>query len=226
MTVGLDAPLSHTKVFPFERSGGRDFTERDRALLNLLRPHLAHRYAESLAWLQARDALALVESTDLPVVLLEDGDRIAFATDRGHRLLGRYFGENGTRLPGVVSAWLRSGSTVEDGPLEVGEPAALVIRRVGNALLMEERSGSSRLTVREQEILEQVAAGRTNAEIAARLWLSPGTVRRHLENIFGKLGVHTRTAAVAALQREARVPRGHRSARTPRSGSSPKRPRL
>jgi LuxR family maltose regulon positive regulatory protein len=37
----------------------------------------------------------------------------------------------------------------------------------------------------------------TNAEIAERLWLSPGTVRRHLENVYRKLGVHTRTAALA-----------------------------
>ena len=44
-----------------------------------------------------------------------------------------------------------------------------------------------------------VAAGKTNAEIARLLRISPGTVRKHLENTYGKLGVHTRTAAVAAL---------------------------
>jgi hypothetical protein len=42
-----------------------------------------------------------------------------------------------------------------------------------------------------------VAEGLTNAQIAEHLWISPGTVRRHLENVFAKLGVHTRTAAVA-----------------------------
>ena len=46
-----------------------------------------------------------------------------------------------------------------------------------------------------------VALGLTNGEIAVRLVLSRTTVRTHLENIFGKLDVHTRTAAVAR-QRE------------------------
>jgi DNA-binding CsgD family transcriptional regulator len=44
-----------------------------------------------------------------------------------------------------------------------------------------------------------VRAGRTNAEIAGLLWISPLTVRRHHENVYEKLDVHTRTAAVARL---------------------------
>lgn len=56
------------------------------------------------------------------------------------------------------------------------------------------------VTRREREILEWVERGRTNAEIAEVLWLSPGTVRKHLENAYGKLGVRTRTAAVARLR--------------------------
>jgi DNA-binding CsgD family transcriptional regulator len=53
------------------------------------------------------------------------------------------------------------------------------------------------LTPREVEVLRWVARGKTNDEIAAVLYLSTGTVRRHLDNVFAKLGVHTRTAAVA-----------------------------
>ena len=56
-----------------------------------------------------------------------------------------------------------------------------------------------RLTPRETGILELVAEGRSNAEVAQILWISPDTVRKHLENAYDKLGVHTRTAAVAAL---------------------------
>jgi DNA-binding CsgD family transcriptional regulator len=64
-----------------------------------------------------------------------------------------------------------------------------------------EQSAALRLTPREREILELVGEGLRNADVAAALRISPGTVRRHLENAYGKLGVHTRTAAVARLRR-------------------------
>jgi DNA-binding CsgD family transcriptional regulator len=66
-------------------------------------------------------------------------------------------------------------------------------------LSVRPRNRAARLTKREQEILRRVAGGRTNAEIAWSLQISPQTVRKHLENAYEKLGVHTRTAAVAAL---------------------------
>ena len=58
------------------------------------------------------------------------------------------------------------------------------------------RRGTPQLTPRHRELLRLVAAGHTNAQIARRLGLSEGTVRTHLENIYGRLHVSSRTAAV------------------------------
>ena len=55
--------------------------------------------------------------------------------------------------------------------------------------------GASELTPRELEILEHVAAGRTDREIAALLYVSVRTVQKHLQHAYEKLGVRTRTAA-------------------------------
>ncbi len=53
------------------------------------------------------------------------------------------------------------------------------------------------LSAREIEVLHLLAEGLTNREIAQRLYLSPNTVRVHTSHIYGKLGVHNRTQAVA-----------------------------
>jgi DNA-binding CsgD family transcriptional regulator/tetratricopeptide (TPR) repeat protein len=66
------------------------------------------------------------------------------------------------------------------------------------ALSRGPRTGrASDLSRREREVLHQVAAGRTNREIAADLAISEHTVARHVQNIFAKLGVTSRTAAAA-----------------------------
>jgi DNA-binding NarL/FixJ family response regulator len=51
------------------------------------------------------------------------------------------------------------------------------------------------LSERELEVLQQVAAGASNKEIAAELFITEGTVKNHLTNILGKLGVRDRTQA-------------------------------
>lgn len=53
------------------------------------------------------------------------------------------------------------------------------------------------LTAREVEVLEWVACGKTNRDIGEILGLSPRTVNKHLEHVYVKLGVETRTAAAA-----------------------------
>jgi len=64
------------------------------------------------------------------------------------------------------------------------------------------RPAEEALTAREVEVLELVARGSSNADIAAALFISEATVKTHLVHAFGKLGVSDRTAAVtAALER-------------------------
>jgi DNA-binding CsgD family transcriptional regulator len=66
-----------------------------------------------------------------------------------------------------------------------------------SAVLSSERTLPAGLTAREADVLRLVAAGKTNREIAAELFISEHTVARHLQNMFAKLGVSTRSAATA-----------------------------
>ena len=189
----------HSKTIAFCRKAGTDFTERDRLVLELLTPHLARLWQAARTRGLLAAALAHIESgsesdTD-GVVFLGPGGEPEFASASARRLLGTYFsGLNGTRLPPPVARWLDEGGR---DPLRTrrGERALAIVHSNGSLLLREE--ASSALTRREQEILAWVARGKTNGEIAELLWLAPSTVRKHLENVYAKLGVGTRTAAVA-----------------------------
>ena len=67
---------------------------------------------------------------------------------------------------------------------------------------LAERMGSSDLTGREIEVLEQLVAGHSNKAIGSRLNISEATVKSHINSILSKLGVSDRTqAATTALQR-------------------------
>lgn len=62
------------------------------------------------------------------------------------------------------------------------------------------RCAAANLTAREREVLDWLAAGKTNRDIASILGAKPRTVEKHLEHIFVKLGVETRTAAVMRIR--------------------------
>ncbi len=67
---------------------------------------------------------------------------------------------------------------------------------------LAERMSTEQLTHREQDVLEQIVRGKSNKEIGAALDISEATVKTHINNLLGKLGVSDRTqAATAALQR-------------------------
>jgi DNA-binding CsgD family transcriptional regulator len=70
-----------------------------------------------------------------------------------------------------------------------------LVRMRVNAGFRRRMNGYRGLTPRETEVLGWIARGRTNGDIAGLLFISPHTVRKHVENIFEKLEVRTRTAA-------------------------------
>jgi DNA-binding CsgD family transcriptional regulator len=183
INVGISSPLTHTKVFVFHNdSSPGDFGERERTILNMLRPLLTLRYRQVEARTRADAAVAALETTDEALVLLNDVGGAEFATPRALRLLAS------------------NGLTLNDVPHI--EPLLAHAVRPGVLLLSERRPFG--LTTREREILSLIAEGCTNAETATALWISPATVRKHLENAYAKLGVTTRTAAVRSA-REHRI---------------------
>ncbi|OEY04547.1 response regulator transcription factor [Corynebacterium sp. Marseille-P4321] len=73
---------------------------------------------------------------------------------------------------------------------------------VRDRLDTRERAPRSSLTPRELEVLQLVAAGKSNREIGAELMLSEATVKSHLVHIYDKLGVRSRTSAVASAREQ------------------------
>jgi DNA-binding CsgD family transcriptional regulator len=176
--------------FVFDRSR-RDFTERDRLMLDMLQPHFI---ALCNAAHNRRVLAALEESKDSPrcLIVLGRNGSFDFAGPDARELVVRYFGSGWER-------GLRQSLSVQGSPLTVERDGhCLVAHRVGDALVLHEDVGS--LTPREREILDRVATGCSNSEVAADLHISPGTVRNHLEHAYRKLGVRSRTAALARLR--------------------------
>lgn len=205
LDFGLPAEPDRTRVFIFVRHGGTDFDERDRLVATLVRPHLEDRAKRATAAATASAALAAaedgVQGEGRLVVLCTAGGAIEFASPAARSLLRRYLGVDNGRLPPALLS--RRTLAFDDGDTRL----CVRIARTGELrlLLLDEHDlRLGRLTPREQEILELVAAGRTNADIAHELEIANATVAKHLEHVYEKLGVRSRTAAAAMLAGDSR----------------------
>lgn len=113
----------------------------------------------------------------------------------------------------VMKIYLQTGSPgasviFDRGDLDFSERDRAVLNTLGPHLALIRRrnrqqpthvasEATAALTAREREVLDLVARGWTNGEIGAALFISTGTVRKHLDNVYAKLGVRSRAQAVA-----------------------------
>ncbi len=202
MMLPLPSPPWHERGFNLLR-GRRDFSKRDRDVLDTLSPHLV-RLTRSVELRRQLDAaLAALDGGDVDqgIVLLDSNGHLDHATPVARSLLAKYFPTGGVSLPQTVAEWLAYS---QRSLVRERGPHRIVIDRVGQRLLVREEpveaAKVARLTPREQQVLEWLAEGKTNAEIAQILGAAPGTVRKHLEHIYAKLGVRTRGAAAACTR--------------------------
>jgi DNA-binding CsgD family transcriptional regulator len=167
-----------------------------------------------------------VEATGHAIMSLTQDGRILHATPRAIEWMNEYLGRLPGKSvrgdacpPEALKQWLRHQHALfrkqEDAPpartplVVERERRRLVVRHLcaGSQcflLLGEQRISLEPraleplgLTPREAEVLAWVAEGKTNEDTGAILGIRPRTVEKHLENIYCKLGVETRTAAAS-----------------------------
>ena len=163
---------------------------------------------------QTRNALDAFGYASI-AVRASDG-RLLWQTPLARELLETYYGTSAPETPQAILAWLRRHLAEAEKQVEPPRLCAelgarrlsirlhqqtgdddwlIVMREVSDAAIIESMSLAFKLTAREAEVLYWVVKGKINRDIADILGASPGTVKKHLERVFAKLGVETRTAA-------------------------------
>jgi DNA-binding CsgD family transcriptional regulator len=162
------------------------------------------------------------EINPLGLVALNTAGQVQFISSQAVRYLQRYCNQSTKSyvIPDSLWDWVQyqvSSTKINSNlpktylPLRIEQDSKqLVIRLVGQPdddqylLLLEEQTRSLLLSLdllglslRETDVLYWVMRGKDNQAIAAELDINVGTVRKHLERIFNKLGVTSRTAAIA-----------------------------
>jgi len=197
----------------FEVSGPSDFRTRAKATCSTSPP------VEPQGAISNVLLASFVEyMSDHPLIRLHaEGDRHAHRLSdvtamrrfRRFALFGEFFRPAGlehqltiglTGPPGpLVGIWLnRSGHDFSEEELLLAELLRPHLR--AGELTAARAAARAALTQREREVLDLVTAGATNAQAAAAMCVSPGTVKKHLDNIYAKLGVGSRTAAADRAQ--------------------------
>ncbi|MDP3618446.1 MAG: response regulator transcription factor [Ramlibacter sp.] len=163
---------------------------------------------------QTRNALDAFGYASI-TVRASDG-KLMWQTPLARELLMAYYGTSSPQTPQAVVDWLRRHlkdalNQIEPPRLtaELGarrltfrlhqqtgdEDWLIVMREVSDTAVIEAMSLYFKLTHREAEVLYWVVKGKINRDIGDILGASPATIKKHLERIFAKLGVETRTAA-------------------------------
>ncbi|MEH3052436.1 MAG: LuxR C-terminal-related transcriptional regulator [Patulibacter minatonensis] len=213
MAVTLPAPP--TLLIGLTVAHPNDYTDAERKLLDLARPHLIQARSNAAARQRVREVLAAVErgldDAGDAIVVADGRDRIEFATAAGREALALLSAGSGP-VASEVPAGLRDAGgeggrpstelTTAEGALSVrrlttGDLAVYVFERRGTRISRALLEGLG-LSPREAEVLEQLMGGQSTQATAAALGISPRTVHKHAENLYGKLGVHDRIAAVSA----------------------------
>lgn len=128
-------------------------------------------------------------STGVLVLTMSEDDTTVFAAVRA--------GARGYLLKGAGQAEVvRAVTTVASGGVVFGASLARRIAEFFAPGPQRPTTAFPQLTAREREILDLLAAGRTNAQIASALFLSPKTVRNNVSNVFAKLQVADRAEAI------------------------------
>lgn len=186
-------------------SGGVDYVVKPLRIPEVL-ARLATHVRNARAARLAREA---VDIAGMGTVVLDVQGRVAWRSPQATRWLEAAFG--GANGPADAAAWLAAAAPGGEASRALPDGMRLVARHMGagwfaeSMLLLRVAAADSApgrmamvaLTPRETEVLSWLAKGKTNRDIADILGMSPRTVNKHLEHIFEKLGVETRTAAVA-----------------------------
>ena len=178
----------------------RSFGDRDRELARMLQPHLGEIWRNASVRRRLGAALSALEhEQSTGVLLLDAAGRVEYASGPARRILTDHFDVPPGGLPDGIAEWREDAD--ERLLLATGDPTIVVeASEDGSALLLSERpAGVAALTPRERDVMRWVEDGLSNTEIARKLWIQPTTVRKHLEHVFDKLGVRSRTAALSKL---------------------------